>query len=87
MGIRDKIFKKKHNVCQKKYYELIYIIEDHQQKRLSELTERFRKINGWNEKEMLQFAVTATNQADLDIKFEFLESLLTDLESGKLTIK
>ena len=87
MSIRDKLFKKRHNVHQKKYYELIYIIEEHQQKRLSELTERFRKINGWNEKEMLQFAVTATNQVDLDMKFKFLESLLTDLENGERTVK
>ena len=87
MSIRDKIFKKKHNVRQKKYYELTYIIEDYQQKRLSELAERFRKINGWNEKEMLQFAVTATNQVDLDMKFKFLESLLTDLENGERTVK
>ena len=87
MSIRDKIFKKKHNVRQKKYYELTYIIEDYQQKRLSELAERFRKINGWNEKEMLQFAVTATNQIDLDIKFEILENLLADLEKGESTVE
>ena len=84
MKIWDKIFKRKCNVPQKKFYELIYIIEEHQEKRLSELAERFRKINGWNEKEMLQFAVLATNEVDLNMKFEYLEKLVTDLERGEL---
>lgn len=84
MRIKDKIFKKKRNMCQKKFYELTYIIEDNQQKRLSELAERFKIINGWNEKEMLQFAVTATNQDDLEMKLNFLESIIADLEKGQL---
>ncbi len=83
MKIRNRIFMKKHNVSQKKFYELTYIIEDCQLKKLSELTERFRKRNGWSEKEMLQFAVTATNQIDLDMKFRFLEGILADLEKGE----
>ena len=87
MRIKDKLFRKKRSGCRKKFYELTYIIEERQQKRLSELTERFRKINGWNEKEMLQFAVTATNQIDLDMKFQFLENLLTDLEKEKQTAR
>lgn len=82
MGIKDKIFKKKRNICQKKFYELTYIIEGNQQKRFSELAERFKRINGWNEKEMLQFAVTATGQADLEMKLKFLEGIIADLEKG-----
>lgn len=87
LGIKDKIFKKKRNVCQKKFYELTYIIEDNQRKRLSELAERFRRINGWNEKEMLQFAVTATQQVDIDMKLQFLEGIIGDLESGERNIE
>lgn len=83
MNIRDKLFKKKSKFCQKKFYELTYIIEEHQRKPLSELAERFRKVNGWNEKEMLQFAINATNQADLDLKLKFLERIIEDLEKGK----
>ena len=41
------------------FYELIYIVEEKAQERLSALAERYKKINGWNEKEMLQFAVAA----------------------------
>ncbi len=85
--IQNKILAKKHSICQKKFYELTYIIEDYQQRRLSELAESFRKRNGWSEKEMLQFAVTATNQIDLDTKFRFLESILADLESEEQASK
>ena len=84
MKIWDKILKRKRDVPQKKFFELIYIIEEHQEKRLAELAERFRKINGWNEKEMLQFAVMATNEVDIAMKFDFLEKLVTDLERGEL---
>lgn len=56
------------------------MIEDYQFKRLSGLSEKFRERNGWSEKEMLQFAVTATNEIDLDMKLRFLENLLADLE-------
>jgi len=32
---------------------------------------------------MLQFAVTATQQADIDMKLQFLEGIIGDLESGE----
>ncbi len=82
MRIKNKLFKKKRTINQKKFYELTYIVEDNQQKRLSELAERFKKINGWNEKEMLQFAITATSQTDLEMKFKFLEGIIADLEKA-----
>ena len=87
MGIKDKIFKKKRNVSQINFYELTYIIEDGQRKRLSELAERFKRINGWNEKEMLQFAVTATQKVDIDMKLQFLEGIIVDLEKGERNIE
>ena len=40
-------------------------------------------MNGWNEKEMLQFAINATNQADIELKLKFLERIIEDLEKGK----
>ena len=82
VGFINKIFGKKHNqkFCQQKVYELTYIIEGSQQKRLSELAEKFREVNGWNEKEMLQFAVTATQQIDIDMKLRFLEGIVENLE-------
>lgn len=82
MKIWDKLFKKR-NVCQKKFYELTYMIEANQEKKLSALAKRFQKVNGWNEKEMLQFAVTATNRVDLDRKLNFLEHIIEDIEKGE----
>lgn len=87
MEIKDKLFKKKRNVCQKKFYELTYIIEGSQKKRLSELTKRFEKVNGWNEREILQFAVTATQQIDVDMKLKFLEGIIEDLEKDDKDLK
>ena len=87
MGIKDKIFKKRQNVCQKKFYELTYIIEGGHIKKISELAEKFKKINGWNEKEMLQFAVTATQKADMDMKMKFLEGIIEEWEKGEQAIE
>lgn len=63
-----------------KFYEITYIVEDGQQERLSALAERYEKVNGWNEKEILQFAVTATSKDDLETKLQFLEKEIVKLE-------
>ena len=54
------------------FYEIRYVIEDEQQQRLLALAERYKKVNGWNEKEILQFAVTATSKYDIEAKLQFL---------------
>ncbi len=65
------------------FYELTYIVEDEQQERLSGLARRFKKINGWDEKAMLQFAVNA--DSDIERKLLFLEKMLLGLErEGKV---
>lgn len=63
-----------------KFYEITYIIDDEQQEKLSALAERYEKINGWNEKEILQFAVTATSKEDMKTKLRFMESNIIELE-------
>lgn len=63
-----------------KFYELTYILEDEQEEKLLVLTERYRRINDWNEKDLLQFAVTALNRLDMDKKLQFLENRLNQLE-------
>lgn len=40
-----------------KFYEVTIILEDDQQERLESLARRFKGINGWGEKEILQFVV------------------------------
>lgn len=62
------------------FYEIMYVIDDEQQQRLLALAERYKKVNGWNEKEMLQFAVTATSKSDIEAKIQFLENDIVKLE-------
>ncbi len=63
-----------------KFYEITYIIDDRQQEKLSALAERYQKINGWNEQEILQFAVAATSKSDIETKLQFLENEAARLE-------
>lgn len=63
------------------FYDITYIIdEDNQKEKLAELTERYRKIYGWNEKETLQFAITSTAEEDIETKLHFLENEIVKLE-------
>ncbi|MBD5394966.1 MAG: hypothetical protein HDR23_07820 [Lachnospiraceae bacterium] len=64
------------------FYELTFWLEDDQQERLSELAERYKKINDWDEKSLLQFALTAlTNNANsVEMMLEFLEIKAEQLE-------
>ena len=50
--------------CEMKCFELTFIVEDSQQERLAALAERFGRVNGWGEKDILQFAVAAVHQAE-----------------------
>ena len=63
-----------------KFYEITYIVEDETNERLSKLAERYEKIKGWNEKEILQFAVAATSKTDIEAKLNFLEEQIVPLE-------
>lgn len=64
-----------------KFYELTYALEDEAYERFSALAERFNKVKGWNEKNVLQFAVTATCKEDIEAKLQFLESQIVSLEA------
>lgn len=63
-----------------KFYEITYMIEDEQHKRLSALAEHYNEIKGWDEKELLQYAVTATVKSDIETKLQFLENQIVQLE-------
>lgn len=67
------------------FYNLMYIVEERNQKRLSELAERFDKINGWHEKELLQFSVLAMGKEDIESKLCFWEEILDKLEREQST--
>ena len=58
------------------------MMEDEPYERLSALAERYAKINGMNEKEILQLAVTAASKKDIEEKLQFLEKQIVQLEKG-----
>ncbi len=66
--------------CQMKLYKITYIVEDEKNKRLSELAERYAKVKGWNEEDLLQFAVTSTSKDDIEEKLLFLEEQIAFFE-------
>lgn len=70
-----------------KFYELTYIVEGEAQKRLSALAARYEKINGWKEKEILQFAVAASYKTDIEPKLQFLEEHIAHLERHRKETK
>ena len=69
------------------FYELTYIVEKDAQERLSALAERYKKINGWKESEILQFAVAATSKTDIELKLQFLEEYISHIEECSQGIK
>ncbi|MCM1410868.1 MAG: hypothetical protein NC305_10025 [Lachnospiraceae bacterium] len=62
------------------FYKITHIVEDEQQERLSRLAERYAAINGWDEEEILQFAVAADSKNDMEAKLWFLECHIDQLE-------
>ena len=66
-----------------KFYELTHMLNEEMQEKLSTLVQRYKNINHWSEKEILQFAVTATAQTDMEAKFQFLEKHITQLEQER----
>ena len=67
-----------------KQFELTYIIDNQElEVRLEKLAERYEMINGWSEKDILQFAVNAIPQTK--VYLDFLEIKADEIEnaSGK----
>ncbi|MDO4304297.1 MAG: hypothetical protein Q4D94_10305 [Bacillota bacterium] len=66
-------------------YELTFWLEDEQQKRLSNLAEKYKSYNNWNEKDLLQFALTvlANNSNTVEMMLEFLELKLEQINETK----
>lgn len=63
-----------------KFFEITYMLDKEHYERLSALGERYGKVKGWDEKEMLQFAVTAMARDDIEKKLRFLEEEIIRLE-------
>jgi hypothetical protein len=60
-------------------YEITHIIENEEwERKLTELAQRCRKLNGWTEKELLQFAVTSMPM--YRVWLMYLEDIVIDME-------
>ncbi len=64
-------------------YEITHIIDNEEwESRLTELAHRCSKLNGWTEKDLLQFAVTVTDMEQEGKRKGFLEKLLKQKEGN-----
>lgn len=54
------------------FYNVTLILDDEQEKRLEKLEKQFKKINGWNKKDIMQFAIVAL-RSNVEISLEFVE--------------
>lgn len=58
-------------------YNIQLILNDEQEEKIEGLEEKFKKINGWNKEQILQFGVCALPR-NIDIILLFLEMSLTN---------
>ncbi|MBD5462704.1 MAG: hypothetical protein HDR24_06535 [Lachnospiraceae bacterium] len=64
-----------------KNFEIMHIIDDEElEERLKKLAERYKLINGWTEKDILQFAVNAMPLTK--VWLEFMEMKAGELENS-----
>lgn len=65
-----------------KFYEITHIVDDAEwESKLNELAHRCKNLNGWSEKDLLQFAVTAMPM--YKIWLIYLEDIVINLEQSK----
>ncbi len=62
-----------------KFYEVTIILDGRQQERLENLAKRFKKINGWGEWDIMQFAVNGFTGVREDM-LTFMEKKAAELE-------
>ena len=64
-----------------KNFEIMHIIDDEElEERLKKLAERYKQINGWTEKDILQFAVNAMPLTK--VWLEYMEMKADELEKS-----
>lgn len=64
-----------------KFYEVTIILDGRQQERLENLAKRFKKINGWGEWDIMQFAVNGFTGIREDM-LTFMEKKAAELEKS-----
>ena len=62
-----------------KFYEVTIILDDKQEERLKILAERFKKINGWEEDDIMQFVVNGMS-GNVEMMLAYMELKAAQLE-------
>ena len=62
-----------------KFFEVTIILDDKQEERLEKLAERFKKINGWQEDEIMQFVINGMS-GNVEMMLAFMELKAAQLE-------
>lgn len=64
-----------------RFCEVTVILDDKQEERLEKLAERFKKINGWQEDEIMQFVVNGMS-GNVEMMLAFMELKAAQLEDA-----
>lgn len=65
------------------FYNIKHIVDNEEwESKFNELAQRCKDLNGWSEKDLLQFAVT--NMPMYKVWLIYLEDLVIDLEQSKM---
>lgn len=62
-----------------RFCEVTVILDDKQEERLEKLAERFKKINGWQEDEIMQFVINGMS-GNVEMMLAFMELKAAQLE-------
>ena len=66
---------------------LTYTLEGGAQERFISLAECYKRLNDWSKKDILQFAINASSETDIEIKLQFLEKYITARKRKSETIR
>lgn len=64
-----------------RFCEVTVILDDKQEERLEKLAERFKKINGWQEDEIMQFVINGMS-GNVEMMLAFMELKAAQLEDA-----
>lgn len=69
--------------CLMRFCEVTVILDDKQEERLEKLAERFKKINGWQEDEIMQFVINGMS-GNVEMMLAYMELKAAQLENVEI---
>lgn len=66
-----------------RFCEVTVILDDKQEERLEKLAERFKKINGWQEDEIMQFVINGMS-GNVEMMLAYMELKAAQLENVEI---